>query len=312
MDDLEDKGTESAISRFQKKLNELESGSSGDTDDDEVGPKISASDREDDDGKIPVVQTRMEKKRDRLKLKEAFEESQRTNHELSQRLARLEGAQSALMNQRGQIDRTDDRAPEQDDELDKIQEAHHQAYAALMNKERSGQATQADRDAFQRKARALEAQKYDVAVKRVLDQRGIQPYDPKVALHAVLQAENSDVYNNPRAQAYAKAYFEMQVARGEADSKELFERSMDAAREQFQLRPKGKPTDSRRRQLEGTRGGFSGGAPRDDEETITMTKPLRIMARAKYPGLSDEEAYVKWGKTVGPAFLAEVARSKKG
>ena len=308
MDDEKD-GSSSALERFNEKIREADR---GEPDDDERGPVVTTGKPEDvDDDKPAPVQTRRDRKNDRLKLKEAFDEAQRTNTELSERLARLEGAQSVMTARSGAVDKTDAMSPA-DEELDRLQDAHHKAYKEFVDKERSGNLTQADRDSFQKKVRQIEAQKIDTQVKRVLEERNIQPYNPKAALHAVLLAENADVHGDPRAEKYARSYFDMQTALGHKDDKELYERSMDAAREQFKMRPKaGRPTDNQRRQYEGARGGATRGAG-EGSEHIVMSRPLRIMARAKYPGLSEEAAYIKWGEVVGPGYLADIARSKKG
>lgn len=309
LDDDDNNGQESAVERFRKKLSDLEE-NDGDADEDSPSVPLIASKGEDEDGDIPVVQTRNDKKRERLKLKEAYEETRRENSELAQRLARLEGAQSAMAAQRGRVDNTEDVDPYQA-ELTRLQDEHSNAYKALQAK--GNAATEADRDAYTKKARDIEAKKLDVGVSRVLAQRGIQAQTPQAALQAVLAAENQDVYANERATQYAKSYFNMQISMGHADNRELFDRSMNAAREAFKMTPRGgQPSESRKRQFEGAPRGNSGRSSVDAEETVTMTKPLRAMARAKYPGLSEEEAYVKWARTVGPGYLADVARSKKG
>lgn len=300
-------GSPSAVERFRQRVKESTEGS----DDDDFegdGPSEEPEYREprDDTDEEPVVSTapsRQQKKQERKKLLDELEETRRANADMAQRLARIEGQQSALIQQRGTPDQTDEDPF--DAELEALQAEATTAYQALQAK--GANRTQADVDAYNRKARDIEKKKLVIGARMANAQDGIRPVNPNEAIQALLRAENPDIYDNPKAFAFARNEFERMRILGQPDTRQTFEKAMAATREALNIAPPrgAPPSDTRRRQFEGgPRGrsaGSSGGEDRSD--AITMTAPLRKIARAAYPGLPEVEAYKKWAKTAGPAFL---------
>ena len=302
---------QTALERFRARVEE-DTGPPDDDTDDEPPRAAARAERDeplerDDDG-VPVVQlNRREKKAARPNLMAALDEERANNAELRERMARLEGAQSVMVSQK--VDKTDEENPF-DVELNKLQDEQLAAYSAFMAK---SSPTESERAAYSKKMREFESKKLEVAVDRRLAQKNIQSANPRAALQAVLEAENADVYGNPRHRAWASAYYNMQIANGAADSKELHDQAMRAARENFKLAPSRSTPPSRTTQsrMTGSPRGSSGSSREAPDETIRMTKPLRMMARAQYPGLPEEEAYRKWGQGAGRKMLAAM-REEKG
>lgn len=316
LDDNDDTPNAGNVSRFHEKLREIQEGDDDEPDDGPAPSPIVRTERDDNDDEVPVISTRRQKKQERLGLLDELKRQREENASLVERMARLEGAASVtsqLVTARGaKPDPTDEVDPYQK-EFDAAQEEGLTSWKLLQAKGKD--ATQADVDAHNALMRKLDFKKAKIAAESKIVERGLTPNNPNAALSAVLEAENADVYANPRAVAYARSYFQGKVALGETDSRELFDRSMNAAREAFKMQPKGQPPSNRqRRQFEGGPRGANGGkaGQTQPDDTVRMDKHLKKIARAMYPGLPEEKAYEKWAVTVGPDYLKDVRNSRNG
>lgn len=308
-DDDDIGGAPSAVERFRQKVKEATEGSDDDDDfDSDPSPEPEyrePRDDTDDEPVLPTAPTRKEKKQERKKLLDELESTRQERAQLAERLARLEGQQSVLLQQRGQVDQTDEDPF--DAELQQLQDEHAAAFQAYQSK--GANRTQADTDAYNRKAREIEKKKLVIGARMANAADGIRPVNPNEAIQAVLRAENPDIYDNAKAFAYAQNEFNRMRILGHPDTRETFNKAMNATREALNIAPPrgAPPSETRRRQFEGGPRGRSGGGDTEEKAgSITMTAPLRKIARAAYPGLPEVEAYKKWAKTAGPAYLKAI------
>lgn len=305
----DDGGQSSAIERFKARAAELDTDDADDDADD--APEPAAADvveNEDGDPVISTAPTRREKKRERLKLRDELAAERSRNTELGERLARLEGQQSVLVQQRNVVDRTAEVDP-LDAEWDRLQDehlAHWRAYQA-----KGATATPADKAEFDKKARMFERRKAELGAQVTIAKQGIARHDPQEAVTALLRADNPDVFGHANALAYANAEFMRLRAIGRPDNRATFNAAMNAARVQFKLRPATEaPSERQKAALSGAPRGRGAGGGGDAGGEIVMTPGFRAIARAKFPGLPEKEAYSKWAQTVGPKLLKRIAESK--
>lgn len=305
----DDKGTGSALERFNQRIQESKEADADLDDDDAEGSSVDNDPpriREDEEtGDVEVsTSVRKQKKQERLRLRDELAATRATNEDLMQRLARIEGQQSVLVQQQ-----TTQRSATEEDplesELARIQADSLEAFRAYNAKPNK---TQADVDAYNAKYRELEKKKLVIGARMANAADGIRPQDPNAGVRAMVRAQFGDVEAHPKALDYAQGEFMRLRAIGRPDTWETLESSMLAAREQFGLAPpRGAPPSPQRKQaLSGP--AFRRSAPQQDSDdggsTIRMTKELRTMARSLYPGLPEKEAYQKWAQGAGRKFLA--------
>lgn len=266
------------------------------TDDDDV-----TVDPTDDE---PVVSlTRKEKKKERLALRDELTATR-------QELARLQGlVQGAMHRQPAVPDPTDDEddgEAELDSALAEVQRKHTAAYNALRSK--GAQATQADKDEYERQVRACERERIKLgasySAKMAQAQAGVTVRQQ--VIQEQLHREHGDVYAaGPRAVQFSRGEFQKLLAMGEPDSAATVKKAMDATRVAFNIGRSTAPTESQRaRFVAPPRGGNGGGGGSEGPTSIKMTKEFRGMADAAYPEIKDDkERYRKWANGPGREFL---------
>lgn len=295
----------SAEERFRRRVEGIEGGEEDDTDDDDNDRPEESVEVDETDSDPVVRPTRAEKKRERLRLRDELEETRRKNNELAERIARMEGAQSAMHRQAAVRDETDD-----EDELDSVLESYQSELESAWNalRAKGANATEQDKEAYRLKAKEIDKKKAiataDIIVKRRMGE--VTEAQSQEAVRAAIRTRYSDVYSNPRAVQYAEGEYRKLVALGERGTPEqVLDKAMEAARTAFRMRSAPPPTERDRRQFSGPPRGRapSTGGGDDSGGEIRMTKDLRRMARAMYPNLSEAESYKKWAQGPGKAYL---------
>lgn len=167
-------------------------------------------------------------------------------------------------------------------------------------------------EAYDKQARELNQKLADISAQRAI--RGVIPQLLQAQEQKHYATLYSDVHSNNNALRYAKARFEMLVARGEQQSPQLVERAMNDARAQFGLAGASRaPSDSDRAKYTGASGSASsrGGAPR-----VKLGKSEQSMAMAMYGDKvngDEKKAYALWAKGPGSKALKELnKRSSQG
>lgn len=292
-DDKEEKSDAGPLERFQKQVREL-------TGDSEVSIEEDATTGKE----VAVVQTRQDKKRERFTLREENERLRKEAEESKVRLARLEGA---FMARRAE-DATDDE-PEGDEaafeqRYTELQKQHTDAYRQLIAK--GHQATQADKDEYQRMSARIERQRIEMTADRLLEKRqaAMAQQTGAAVMRANIRTRHEDVYAKPQAVAYAEGEFRKLRATGKPDSQETLDLAMNAARRAFGLSKEPPPSDVQKSRFTGSPRGQA--VPGREPGVVRMTPELRRMANAKYSHVKDEEArYKLWANREGKMLLED-------
>jgi hypothetical protein len=247
--------------------------------------------------------TRLDKKRRRKSLIDAHQEQVAINRELTERLARMEGAQSqvgqllASQNRQQQID------PLEQELLNSLEEDRRlQKYAAdkIASAQKAGRALSEDELRVLQDAATANSLKQQRIIARQEARAVASTINPRDVAMEVLQTKHNDVRGNPKAFGWAKARYEMAVAEGAKDSPELLDRVMGETRARFSMpgaRPK--PSDSDRRRTTGVVGSGGGGADVRRNGGRVLTDQERKIAEAAYPFMPGPKAHATWLKKYG-------------
>lgn len=314
-DDLdEERPKGGARERFQAKLEGLSStDDEADGDDGTDEPPVRFERNEDTGEDDPVVPlTRKEKKQERLRMRDENAQLRAESIQMRERLARLEGAHSAMSRQgeeRDETDAQDDLDAALDQRLTELQDQHTAAWRQLQA--RGQNATQADKDAYAKTIRAIDKEKVRVTTEAIVAQRmaEVQATTQGEVIKAQIRQQYADVYGNPNAVQYAEGEYRKLVASGHKGGPDTLDRAMKEARHAFRMTREPPPSATQRARFAGPprgRGGPGGAEP----ESIKMTPELRRMANAAFSHVPDQnKRYELWAKGPGKAMLAA---SKKG
>lgn len=276
--------------------------------------KKDATDDDDDvetdptDG-APIVSVRQQKKQARLGLIDELKTLREKDAARDRELAELRGMVQGAMHRtsgRDATDEEDDDDAELDGALADIQRRHTAAYQSLRAK--GAQATQADKDEYERAVRGFEREKIKLSaqVQAKVNQQQSQQVVQQQVIREQLQRDHGDVYAaGPRALAYSRGEFQKLIALGHPDNAATVAKAMDATRSAFGINGRQpEPTKNQRDRFAGPPRGGSGGAGGSAPTSIKMTKELRRMADAMYPEEPDEQKrYKKWANGPGREFL---------
>lgn len=293
-DDDDEKGGDDKggpLERFQKQVKDLTEDSEVHMEEDETTGK-----------EVAVVQTRADKKRERLSMREENERLRKENEETKTRLARLEGAYMARQIKDNTADEADDGEEEFETRYADLQKQHTDAYRALVAK--GHQVTQADKDEYQKLSAKIERQRIEMTAERLIEKR--QAYQSQRTtsdvMRAAIRTRHEDVYQKPAAVAYAEGEFRKLRATGKPDSAETLDLAMNAARRAFGLSKEPAPTETQKSRFTGSPRGQA--APGREPGVVRMTPELRRMANAKYSHVkSEEERYKLWANKEGRTLL---------
>lgn len=295
-DEIQGGGDAVHLNRFRSSMANTEDDDPTDDDDDGDGIRV-----EDDE----VVMSRSEKKAQRRKLIDELNHQRIKNAEMAERLARLEGAQSAMTMQQGVVDQTDDE-DDVEAQIAAIQDRHMAAYRELEAK--GANATQADHDAYKKLVRKLDVEKHRVVARSLMSDMSAQ--QAQAARSAVIREKYADVYTDNRYVGYAEGEYRKLLAEGHPDGDATLERAMNASRERFGLMKKPPPGDGSKARF-AANSPRAGGAPPADGGVVRvkLDKATRKIAMAAFAHLPDEESRVKaWIKT--PAGKAYARRNR--
>ena len=261
--------------------------------------------------------SRKERRRSRIVDIAAQEAERRMEAMLDARLSKLEGFIQGAGGRRGET--VDDApAPRGDGPtIEQVNAALKQRYdmqdqleEAWSAEIKAGTLTDEKRKDYKARARKIteeqtELQTARAAIAMGLNRRGVDPAEmQQEAIRAQSQARHADIFAHKNKQAlvmYAQGYYAQQQALGKADSQDLQDEAMDAAREKFGLQPKFRsssdrpaPTRHQRSQLSGASSGGGGrGGDNSERTTVKVTRELRAMADAAFPHIKDPTERIK-------------------
>lgn len=245
--------------------------------------------------------TRKEKRQQRLqgiiqqgkKNAEELEAERKSNAELRERLARLEGVVVATQNQPRQ--QPADGKDEFERELDDIYQQQQNAYQAAQAEVKAGKFDEKRQAYYEGIARDIETRKADVHTRRVMARS--EPARQQNQAQQVWVQKYPDVYRNQNAFQYAQGKAQQRLALGEAITPQVVDEIMAETMTTFKLGPKPAPTQSERAKFTGTPASGSGGG--SGGGGITLSKEMRQMALAAYDHLPEAEALKAWTNKTG-------------
>jgi hypothetical protein len=260
-----------------------------------------------DDGSDTIVTIGDEKKeasgrQDDERWRQAEETQQRLARGFDELRSRLNGGSGGAAPQAPQTDRwqSQEDAITAEERALGIQWEAHKAARTL-----TGQLV----DDFDKKARALQQRRTDIATERALERA--MPTMLAAAQAQNYRAQYGDVQSHPQANMYARGQYDMLRAQGHPDSPATVELAMNAARSAFGLGGRRQsPTDRDRDQLSG----YSNTRRTNMEpknNVVKMGKSEKIMAMAMYGQAfngDEKKVYSQWAK--GPGIRAQKAMQK--
>lgn len=248
--------------------------------------------------------TRKERRQARLqgiiqqgrKTAEELEAEKKSNAELRERLARLEGVVVATQQQPRQTAPADGK-DEFERELDEIYALQQNAYQAAQAEVQAGKFDAKRQAYYEGIARDIESRKTAVHTRKVLAQtEGARLQSQAQQVWVQKYPEIYQPQNN-RAFQYAQAKANMRLAMGEQITPAVVDEIMTEAMATFKIGAKPAPTQSERSKLSGMPASGSGGGRQSGG--VTLTKELRQMAIAAYDHLPEEEAIKAWTNKTG-------------
>lgn len=263
-----------------------------------------AVDEQDDPGDRPSRQERRRTRYDEMQSR--LDAAEKRAEEASERASQLAQAAIARLNQP-----TPAAGPQKEpyaDELASIrreQNTLYREFAALPNP------TQEQVDVYERKASELDDRKGEFLASRTIEKRNLRPVNPVAGAVVMVQQKYPQVMRSAKALRWARGHHDQLVADGAPDDTTTMEKSMSAADRKYfgGTRPPATDAARRRRADAPARSGHGGEVEDRPEQTITMRKEFRQMARAKYPGIPESEAMKKWAQTSGRRLVAKQKRS---
>ena len=277
--------------------------------------EVGTEDKEEEaDGDEDRLETRKDRRRQRgevIRRNEALEEE---NRNMQERLNRLEDVASQYETQRqtqAQLLRSQPNGESDDDrELRQVESQQE----TLMKAYRAGGENLSTDDIgdFSRQARELDDKRQELLFKKNYSKYGNhQAQDPQALANEViktqLQAQNPDIYADPKKIAWAKGLFIQKQVEGGIPPRELHDYCMDEARKHFRI-PSTKmrtPTAADRHRLSGS---SKGGSPDNvnSRKSYRMSEHEKEMAFVLYSDIADEkERNQKWVNTVGKKILED-------
>lgn len=246
--------------------------------------------------------TRKEKRQQRLqgiiqqgkKNAEELETERKSNAELRERLARLEGAVVATQNQRQQQAPADGK-DEFERELDDIYTTQQNAYQAAQAEVKAGTFDEKRQRYYEGIARDIEARKATVHTRRIMAQQ-----EPARQANQAQQAwvqKYPEVYQNQRAFQFAQGRYQQRAAMGEQITHSVVDEIMNETMTTFKMGARPAPTQSERSKFSGSPASGSGGGR--GEGGVTLTPAMRQMAVAAYDHLPEADAIKAWTNKTG-------------
>jgi hypothetical protein len=246
--------------------------------------------------------TRKERRQARLqgiiqqgrKTAEELEAEKKSNAELRERLARLEGVVVATQQQPRQTAPADGK-DEFERELDEIYALQQNAYQAAQAEVQAGKFDEKRQRYYEGIARDIEARKTTVHTRRVLAQtEGTRQQNQA---QQVWVQKYPDVYRNQNAFQYAQGKAQQRLALGETITPQVVDEIMTETMTTFKLGAKPAPTQSERSKLSGI--SASGGGGGRSDAGVALTPAMRQMALAAYDHLPEAEAIKAWTNKTG-------------
>lgn len=245
--------------------------------------------------------TRKEKRQARLqgiiqqgkKNAEELEAERKSNTELRERLARLEGV--VVANQHRPPPPPADGKDEFERELDDIYQKQQNAYQAAQAEVKAGTFDAKRQAYYEGIARDIETRKTEVHTRRVLAQT--EGSRQQNAAQQVWVQKYPEVYQNQRAFQYAQGKAQQRLALGDNITPAVVDEIMAETMTTFKIGARPAPTKNERAQLSGMPASGGGGGRSDGG--MTLTPAMRQMAIAAYDHLPEEEAIKAWTKKTG-------------
>lgn len=245
--------------------------------------------------------TRKEKRQARLqgiiqqgrKTAEELEAEKKSNAELRERLARLEGV--VVANNNRPPPAPADGKDEFERELDDIYQKQQNAFQAAQAEVKAGTFDDKRQRYYEGIARDIEARKTEVHTRRVLAQTEGQRQANQA--QQVWVQKYPDVYRNPNAFQFAQGKAQQRLALGEAITPAVVDEIMTETMTTFKIGAKPAPTQSDRAKLSGIAASGSGGG--GGGGGVALTPAMRQMAIAAYDHLPEAEAIKAWTNKTG-------------
>lgn len=246
--------------------------------------------------------TRKEKRQARLqgiiqqgrKTAEELEAEKKSNAELRERLARLEGV--VVANNNRPPPAPADGKDEFERELDDIYQKQQNAYQAAQAEVKAGTFDEKRQRYYEGIARDIETKKTEVHTRRVLAQtEGARQANQA---QQVWVQKYPDVYRNPNAFQFAQGKAQQRLALGEAITPAVVDEIMTETMTTFKIGARPAPTQSDRAKLSGIAASGSGGGS-GGGGGVALTPAMRQMAIAAYDHLPEAEAIKAWTNKTG-------------
>jgi hypothetical protein len=226
---------------------------------------------------------------------EELEAERKRNVELSERLARLEGAVVATQSQQRQA--SADGKDEFERELDAIYEEQQNAYRAAQAEVKAGTFDDKRQAHYENIARSIESRKTTVHTRRVLAQTEGQRQQNQA--QQVWVQKYPEVYRNNNAFQFAQAKAQQRLALGESITPQVVDEIMAETMTTFKIGARPAPTQSERARLSGMPASGGGGGGGGSGGGITLTPALKQMAIAAYDHLPEADAIKAWTNKTG-------------
>jgi hypothetical protein len=247
--------------------------------------------------------TRKERRQARLqgiiqqgrKTAEELEAEKKSNAELRERLARLEGVVVATQQPRQTAPA--DGKDEFERELDEIYALQQNAYQAAQAEVQAGKFDEKRQRYYEGIARDIEARKTTVHTRRVLAQTEPARQQSQAQAHWVQKYPEIYQPQNNRAFQYAQAKAQLRLSMGEQITPAVVDEIMTEAMATFKIGAKPAPTQSERSKLSGI--SASGGGGGRNDAGVALTPAMRQMALAAYDHLPEAEAIKAWTNKTG-------------
>lgn len=285
----------------------------------EVDLEAGADDAEDEGGEEEGAEgarpTRAERRAERGRIKQERDELREQNRQLSERVAKMEGAlETSMRDTRARAERTDDGDPlqaEYNGILDEQETLAEQIDA--LNERYKGKIPEAQMGRLRERARQLDLRKHEIAAERTA-RRNAPAADPMADQKRAFQMAYSDVFADPAAKEYARGEFSRLVhhpnpALRKPNNQATLKLAMENTRKEFGMsRPA--PTETERARTSGvSRGGTGGGNARSS--IVGMGAFEKGLADKAFPHIKkDEERWNKWANTAGRKMLERKQKAK--
>jgi len=293
---------EEEVARAKRRTDEDEEDEDDDEEEEDDAVEVEEDEEEED---VVVVQPprkpRQERRRERLSLLEAKREADTQLAEMRERLARIEGENSARERLTPKGESPPDPYEREVDRISREQNMVNTEFSALPPEQQ--QAREAE---FRKRWHDLDREKLRIIARSEFERSGggQRQVDPeRAAYQAALRMQHPDLFptDRPNVTKAFQAEYQRLVLVGHADHPDTVKLAADNTRKAFRMPIPGRPapTVQERARLSGQRSS-SGGAPTGSGPTkIKITKEIRMLATAAYPNLSEKDAVARWAKRVG-------------